>query len=167
MKPKSIILYDHEIRAALENRLGLIVRPVARPPEYYGYQKCPFGEPGQALWVQETWYPWFGYEIIYKATQISGDWLNVDSIAWKPSIHMKRECSRLTLELVSVEWKLLQKITGEEAIACGWETTDLFPLINTDDKAIGWFKVMWARRFGKKHPWASNHWAWFGKVRRV
>lgn len=80
--------------------------------------KCPYGKPGDVLWVRETWaiekyfnglteecFP------IYRADY--GD----EPVAWnwKPSIHMPRAACRLRLEIVSITVERLQDITEEDA----------------------------------------------------
>jgi hypothetical protein len=67
---------------------------------------CPYGQPGDRLWVRETWAqpttldpgPTV-YRADYPASVPSG-FENVpsdDAIKWRPSIHMPRAASRITL----------------------------------------------------------------------
>lgn len=94
---------------------------------------CPHGKAGDRLWVRETHAPradclgtWDrsmleGFnrmganEICYHATTTPRDWVG----KWRPSIHMPRWASRLTLELVSVRVERLQDISEADALAEG------------------------------------------------
>ena len=72
------------------------------------YQLCPYGQPGDRLWVRETWNAfdgWAGY--FYAADDHSfgigadddPDHIPEHAIRWRPSIHMPRAASRITLEI--------------------------------------------------------------------
>jgi hypothetical protein len=95
--------------------------------------KCPYGQPGDRLWVRETWstYPihlanpktkgkfWmpFGDKAAYYRASCP-DLVN-GADKWKPSIFMPREVSRIVLEVVSVRVERLQEISESDAIAEG------------------------------------------------
>ena len=96
---------------------------------------CPYGQPGDRLWVRETWRgvveispPGAPVEhgvaryvpdqqhcrrVEYAATQES------DGEPWRPSIHMPRWASRILLEIVSVRVERLQDCSEVDAIAEG------------------------------------------------
>lgn len=80
---------------------------------------CPY-QSGQHLWVRETWAP---NTVLPLSDRPHGDAIyradGVYSAQWKPSIHMPRWASRITLEVVSVRIERLQSITEEDAIAEG------------------------------------------------
>lgn len=105
--------------------------------------QCPYGQPGDRLWVREThqfdapvdgtwpataFYGCKGAPIsliperfrhpaycLYEATWLHGP------IKWRPSIHMPRWASRILLEIVSVRVERLQDINEEDALAEGIE----------------------------------------------
>jgi hypothetical protein len=85
-------------------------------PEYV-LDMCPYGQPGDRLWVREC----FGYpandktraDIRYRA---DGGGLLGD---WRPSIHMPRAASRITLEITGVRCEKLQDISEADAKAEG------------------------------------------------
>jgi len=107
---------------------------------------CPFGAPGDRLWVRETWAavrdingtgplvrphlvpdPMVSCadQIIWRA---DGDieWLDDDGFisdrsCWSPSIHMPRWACRLVLEIVSVRVERLQEISEANSRAEGCE----------------------------------------------
>lgn len=86
---------------------------------------CPYGQPGDRLWVRETWrHRGIGEDghadrggYVYRATE------NVNGPAerWIPSIHMLRAASRIDLEVTGVRVERLQDISEADAIAEGCE----------------------------------------------
>lgn len=65
--------------------------------------KCPYGKPGDRLWVRETWAKGYaGLNYIYKA---DCDNPLYSETKWKPSIHMPRNASRILLEITDVHPK--------------------------------------------------------------
>jgi hypothetical protein len=111
---------------------------------------CPYGQPGDRLYVRETWgifdagSKWVEngqpldsdteFGVVYKADDHGGKqgecyWKTAPagSRCWAtdekfhPSIHMPRWASRITLEIVSVRVERLQEISEEDAKAEGVE----------------------------------------------
>ncbi|MEQ1751860.1 MAG: hypothetical protein ABL974_20730, partial [Prosthecobacter sp.] len=87
---------------------------------------CPYGQPGDRLWVRETHrYDGLDPNIAKqmrdpKTVQHRSD-ADDEFVKWLPSIHMPRWASRITLEIVSVRVERLQDITEADAIAEGIE----------------------------------------------
>jgi hypothetical protein len=85
---------------------------------------CPYGKPGDLLWVREK----HSYAMVEAGTSkrlhdspplYFADDPHWDGPKWKPSIHMPRWASRLTLELMKVQVQRLHDITAEDARAEG------------------------------------------------
>lgn len=80
--------------------------------------ECPYGQPGDILWVRETFRPIeqdFGvprYE--YKASEK----INIRD-KWKPGIHMPKIAARIFLKVTDVRIERLTDISNEDAIAEG------------------------------------------------
>ncbi len=142
---------------------------------------CPYGIPGDRLWVWEAWClpdPTDKRTICYRA---SGDPVTTGA-KWKPSIHMPGWASRITLEIVSVRVERLQEITEEGAIKEGITKIDFYRLLDerqrTDqlDRIFGGkslphyvrqFASLWDSLNGKKHPWSSNPWVWVIEFKKI
>lgn len=92
-------------------------------------QFCPYGQPGDRLWVRETWRAIEtasatiydedagNTEADYKATP--RDVFFDCPVKWKPSIHMPRWASRITLEITAVRVERVQDISEKDARAEG------------------------------------------------
>lgn len=108
---------------------------------------CPFGEVGDRLWVREAFAKADKGEnnIAYRADEYA------DSFRWTPSIHMPREASRITLEIVGVRVERLQDITDAEARAEGF-------------KDVGAFADCWNSIYKN---WHENPWVWVVEFKRV
>lgn len=162
-----------------------------------GVVRCPYGSPGDRLWVRETWMPRaapcgvesFSNGVIYAATPDSGGGYAVhareshaDEIArlskpgftWRPSIHMPRWASRLTLEVVGIRVERLQEITEDDARAEGVNPSDAHIVIKDGNRQPdmerthrGAFACLWDDINGDRASWASNPWVWRVEFRRV
>jgi hypothetical protein len=119
--------------------------------------RCPYGQPGDRLWVRETFMPMphLNAKAFYRATDrlVGGK--------WKPSIFMPRELSRIELEVLAVRVERLQSITPQDAwkegiSADGWET----------GSAIHEFRNLWESINGVG-SWDLNPWVWVVEFRRV
>lgn len=150
---------------------------------------CPYGVPGDRLWVRETWGFDSGVRADFRPAgrhDLSGmDLLShtlyradMTELApkpprWRPAIHMPRWASRITLEVTEVRAERLQQLTEEDAIAEGVTTDPQQGLLNgkpatlhpiTHRQAFIW---LWDRINGAKAPWSSNPWAWVLTFKRV
>lgn len=93
--------------------------------EEYRNIKCPYGQPGDILWVRET-YATANGEYVYKA-DYSEERINHprNKGIWKPSIHMPKEACRIFLLLKEVKIERLLDITEASAQAEGVEKSRL------------------------------------------
>ena len=129
---------------------------------------CPYGIPGDRLWVRETWQRLgCGHDqpfTVYKASNPE------QGCHWRPSLFMPKEFSRITLEIISVRIERLQEITGIDAVreGCGKDIPS-FELLHFGGykKAKEEFIVLWDSINGKKYPWESNPWVWCIEFTRI
>ncbi len=134
---------------------------------------CPFGYAGDRLWLRETWksYGNPAKGVVHIGYKAGGPDLFVDcdappkyqvlSKSWKPSIHMPRWASRISLEIMSIKVERLQDITEEQAKAEGVELS-----ANAPDHKMA-FAFLWEIINGDKYPWESNPWVWAISFKRV
>jgi len=146
--------------------------------------KCPFGQPGDRLWVRETWssdfanhYPhdriWYAADDDRRhAIEARGGVRGIYSpesgvhvpFRWRPSIHMPRTASRILLEITDVRVERLNTISFADAQAEGWQS-----MINArpnDYDPISWYKRLWAEINGDG-SWNANRWVWVVEFRMV
>lgn len=143
---------------------------------------CPFGAPGDRLWVRET-FAACGCEngadhtdgdcenLLYRASE-SPDLKVVEG--WVPSIHMPRWASRLTYEVTEVRIQRFSEISEEDAKAEGVAPNPVQPGTWIDypegSSAAGWqtardsYRSLIASLYG---PEAWNKWCWAITFRRV
>jgi len=83
---------------------------------------CPYGQPGDRLWVREAWArtkvaqdATGAIVVVYRESDSRTDYGG----PWKPSIHMPRAASRITLDITRVRVERLQAISEADAIAEG------------------------------------------------
>lgn len=133
---------------------------------------CPYGQPGDRLWVRET----FGHfernenfkpgcEVFYRA---DGNCLELEP--WRPSIHIPRWACRITLDITAVRIERLQDISDEDARAEGIECMAGDPECGyrnyLDKTGQDWalspresFRSLWESINGPA-SWAKNPWVW-------
>lgn len=151
--------------------------------------------PDDRLWVRESWSPKyvkgclnefkFTYpEIcpwIYKADDPAAK-TGYAAHAWKPSIHMPKEASRIWLRVGNIKIEQLQDISSEDAIAEGFSClskdgglTYKYGIPDNDGLPgvdnIGWpwqdwevnpikaFQTLWKKINGEE-SWNENPWLW-------
>lgn len=147
---------------------------------------CPYGKPGDRLWVRETWYcdhfevmrgPYLKPDdldigeaiddgtLVYAADGLTP--YEADQPVWKPSIHMPRWVSRILLEITHVHVERLQDISNEQAIAEGVKSAeqDIDPDGN-DYSPYELFGGLWTMINGMD-SWNANPWVWVVEFKRV
>ena len=109
---------------------------------------------GDRLWVRETvcWVSGWGWRYRADNDDLAEKRETGEVSRWRPSIHMPRWSSRMTLTVTDVRVQRLADLTDEDAIAEGIDVTDeLTPSVTY---AILWDKMNAKRGF----PWKSNPW---------
>lgn len=134
-----------------------------------------YGDPGDRLWVRETWRPFRGSFQHRAALDCDGDPIDFVGGGWKPSIHMPRAACRLRLDLTHVRMERLQACTMSDAIREGTPDTygDAVGMYGrqtlADRAAHHWdnhtrienFRWIWDRINGARgYGWEKNPWVW-------
>lgn len=166
--------------------------------------RCPYGQPGDRLWVRETWglhayadeSDWLkggctALDLEDSVIAYRADWGTMqDSCHWRPSIHMPRAASRITLEVTGVRVERLEDISEADAIAegielqpepviaGGWSGENRFTLKGMGTGAcagdVSWtaptaaelYQRLWESINGPG-SWEANPWVWVIEFKRV
>lgn len=158
-RERPILFSGPMVRAILGNRKTVTRRIVRNPGRLEGFMLsgeepswCPYGGPGDLLWVRETFRQAYrSAEYHYRADADEPEATG----CWRPSIFMPRAACRLFLGVVSVRAERLQDITEEDVEAEGLSA------VTKDAFAHGWDKIN-----SKRGPWASNPMVWRVEFRR-
>lgn len=146
--------------------------------------RCPYGVPGDLLWVRESGElareaydhnpttgqdEWCDAGFVHAADGAVvearaydpplREWFSDCALRPRPSIHMPRWASRLTLEISEVRVERLQDISEEDAIAEGSKEPSLVPLIGACWSERDAYAKLWEHINGKG-SWAANPWCW-------
>ena len=133
-----------------------------------GLHVVPRFAPGDRLWVREAFSydrldvdrdgilpPWYWAD----GNPDAGDWTRP-----KPSIHMPRWASRLTLHVTDLRVQRLQEISeadaraeGVERDSDGWRDYQM-PQTQCCGSARNSFATLWDSLNAERAPWASNPW---------
>lgn len=181
MKERPILFSAPMVRALLDGTKTQTRRAVkARKDPDYGCQMtpgeiagdenptrlCPYGQPGDRLWVREAWSSHACFDHLAprdcpKSIHYTADG-KIQTGKGRPSIHMPRWASRITLDVVSVRVERLQDISRGDAMAEGCP----FPNMAAGDDPRKWFADLWQQINGAD-SWAINPWVWVVEFKRV
>lgn len=218
MKERPILMSGESVRAILDGRKTQTRRVVSWQPEpgawpgglQYGVDgpgtcrkidadypdgpedmiRCPYGSPGDRLWVRETWGHYqrgdatpvrgqpYDPEVVYRADDpdpdIPHDFL-WEPFWWRPSIHMSKKLARIWLEVLDVRAERLQEISEEDCEAegvfnaSGLHLADCHYVIYHPDQPCHCgdnspaeeFASLWDSLNAKRgYSWESNPWVW-------
>ncbi len=167
-------------------RFGAFIRKEIHPGSgkfQHDIIPCPYGKPGDLLWVRETWRQFAACDecgcsaapcgcpddgaMLYRADGPD------NGTIWRPSIHMPRWASRITLEITDVRVERLRDISKEDAKAEGVERhedawTDYMHRseCHTAGDARSSFCTLWESINGPG-SWSANPWVWVIELRRI
>jgi hypothetical protein len=158
-------------------------------------EACPYGQPGDRLWVRESYYQRGHWEPVSGVKTKSGrmkwrfvaadDVIQFDApsehrkgrhhrdpatVAWHRRLarFMPRAASRITLEVISVRAEPLQAISEEDARAEGVCAVELPGALDDVplDKPRERFGVLWSKINGPE-SWDANPWVWAVTFKRL
>ena len=188
MKERPILFSGPMVRAILEGRKTM-TRRVVKPGEMLtpaqverevnggtGAIRCPYGKPGDRLWVRETIelrtilgnnfpspvYVADGSHVVVDGGKKASNHAFIRRRV-TPSIHMPRWASRITLEVTGVRVERLQDISEADAKAEGSPLAACGAPQDGSHKAG--FADIWASIHGT--AWDANPFVWVIEFRRV
>ncbi|HGY4928513.1 TPA: hypothetical protein ACNVCI_001248 [Citrobacter braakii] len=143
---------------------------------------CPYGEVGDRIWVRETYQgPLFDYEhmesyledsskfekpefCVYRADgKPAPEFYDADDnlhCGWRPSIHMPRWASRITLEITDVRVERLRSMSQADARAEG-----VIAASGPMEAGLA-FRELWDSIYGEE-SWLANPWVWVIEFKRI
>ena len=130
--------------------------------------RCPYGQPGDRLWVRETWAQPDKRADNRGLWVYAADWPDAErpTHRWRPSIHMPRAASRILLEVIAVRVERLQDISEADAVAEGVDFAGHTDEIMHDYSPDERFSMLWESINGAG-SWNENPWVWVVEFRRV
>lgn len=147
---------------------GLVPWYVALPEN----RLCPYGYPGDSLWVREAW----ARTVVGTGTDMlvyrEGDNRTDYGGPWKPSIHMPRSACRLWLEVTAVRIERLQSMCESDAedegireqATTGWFSVPGIKGAGTTARAA--YALLWNQINGAG-SWEQNPWVWVVEFKRL
>ncbi|HHZ9054681.1 TPA: hypothetical protein ACWMH1_001576 [Pseudomonas aeruginosa] len=192
MKERPILFTGPMVRAILEGRKTVTRRVVSPQPDFLGSMvdpntpfktldaglhariTCPYGEPGDRLWVREAWAADAQVDAIAPSDLSQGEpiWYPADlsvrqtgcSMISKgrvrPSIHMPRWASRILLEITAVRVERLHDLSDPDVLAEGCSHSEM----QSGDSLVSVLARLWQSTGG---DWAANPWVWVVEFKRV
>lgn len=155
------------------------------------YKKAPY-QPGDILWVRETWVPYagencacsyYGYECKCEPYWYRANWSEdfaneceypEDRMRWRPSIFMPKEVARLFLRVTDVRVERVQEIGEADAVREGLRMPRIgehvhdgmeLQMICTAQDA---FAALWDSLNAKRgNGWDANPWVWVYSFERT
>ena len=163
--------------------------------------RSPYGHPGDRLWVRETWHS-CGHCGAGSAHYRAGGWIRRPRVdgpdrddfdlrplapkcaahGWRPSIHMPRWASRISIDVSEVRLERLQEISDDDARSEGVErdigrdvpaamgpTETWLNYVDPDNwcsSPQSSYRTLWESINGAG-SWATNDWVWAITFRRV
>lgn len=135
---------------------------------------CPLGQPGDRLWVRES-VRICGADSVGAPAIDPPVWYMADGVCHdpayfhvRPSIHMPRWASRITLEITDVRVQRLQEISEEDAMAEGCLPACMCSNFNGTGEytisARSRFADLWNSIYG---TWDENPWVWAVSFKRI
>lgn len=168
-------------RVVKQDRDGLLdCKPTPAWDAFWQCVACPYGKPGDRLWVRET----FGIDdedgsVLYFAdpdTAQNAEHARICEDRYprrRPSIHMPRWASRILLEITDVRVERVQDISEADAQAEGIEYSERFAgycigmaeHYHSHDPRLS-YASLWESINGPD-SWAANPWVWVVEFRRI
>lgn len=193
-RERPIIFSSEMVRAILDGRKTQTRRVIRNPERLSGLMLegeavdwCPYGRPGDLLYVREAWRPrWTperGHILRYRAdgSDSPEDGALASRIAeiysrrgspdhkqpWRPSIHMPKWAARIWLEVTAVRVERVQEISVWDARDEGVQV-ETHPDGGIKSGYIDGFRKLWdSINADRAYGWEENPWCWVVSFKRV
>jgi hypothetical protein len=188
MRERGILFSGPMVQAILEDR-KMQTRRVIKPQPQCGSdaEHCPYGVPGDRLWLREKWRYYEHPELmdcieyaadsaVIKPTDLDNNtgfhfsaMCDAEGTTgkWRPSIFMPRWASRITLEIVEVRVQRIAEISAQDCIDEGIDPSEV-PGIGSDSSFIKAYHELWDAINAKRgYSFSSNPWCWCITFKRV
>jgi hypothetical protein len=173
--------YDLAQNATVSHRHGVWWEVRCEPWETV-VVRCPFGVPGDRLWVREAWQIVTGAKagdlgavVRYRDMELLSVTmpaqkpmpLGLTWDCWRPSIHMPRWASRISLEVTEMRVQRIQEITEEDARAEG--VCEHPAARSVVDSGMWTYRAAFRAVWDAIDPggWDRNPWVWVVAFKRV
>jgi hypothetical protein len=201
MKEKPIIFNTEMVRAILDGRKSQTRRVVKERVSTGGTGKphspmvqhgglwlpnewSPYGQPGDLLWVRETWKPMHHPRTMESYIRYKADGfktikhnLKMDiPTRWKPSIHMPKAAARLWLRVKDVRVERVQDISFSDMLdegiddhCFGWDGISDGQAAELCEKVMKqrWIDLWNSINEKRGYGWDVNPWVWVVSFERV
>lgn len=153
------------------------VAPLTKGALYVALRQCPYGLPGDLLWVREC-HSLLESSLSGRAPAVwywaDGNPSEGDYTRPRPSIHMHRWASRITLRVTGLRIERVKAISEADAKSEGVEIDSLSPAARERfSKMKPWpecyrpmYALLWDDINGKG-SWEANPWTWVVEFERV
>jgi hypothetical protein len=155
---------------------------------------CPYGQPGDRLWVRETYVAFGRWATRFSVGKGHDAWhfadLTIDAgLAYRfdgadpearrrteaaptwhtrPAIFMPRAASRITLQVIAVRVERLQHISEADAEAEGVDFLRNVPDVDETSTAKELYHRLWdSLNAGRGYGWTVNPWVWVVEFRKI
>lgn len=200
-KERPILFSGVMVRAILDGRKTQTRRVMSERHRYHFIDDCgdlalcPYGQPGDRMWVRESFWgcdaPGYGDIpcVVYDDEWHGKGYQPAEVRPWAPkfgripSIHMPRNCSRITLEVTGVRVERLNDCSEEDALAegvfkpgpsgnlpigpCVQRVSDGNEIVYCQrGMATAEYRELWDQINGAG-AWAANPWVWVVEFRKA
>lgn len=147
------------------------------PEEGFWYFGCPYGQPGDRLWVKETYLSGRKGRI-YKADHPIANMIPRKVLKWKSPIFMPKSAARLWLKIKKIRIERIQDISEKDAEAEGTKG-----LSRIEGYGAAWASIMNKQNWGpykcgfallwnkinkkRGYDWEKNPWVWVVEFKKV
>ena len=179
MKERPILFSGPMVRAIQEGRKTQTRRVIKPQPVFGQYDSlpgslvCSYGQPGDLLWVKETFCAWYPEKnhVSYRADYHPDDEKMVEysgnKIIWKPSRYMPKKYARLWLRITNVRVERVQEISEADAKLEGMEAEWRQATHPKKTYRAGMQSIWDSLNAKRGYPWKSNPYVWVVEFERV